>query len=88
MATNETTASQSIAYETFYNSIKHLVNARDYRKANEAIEKLTDQDLLSEIINSNQTDWKVERDPDNYAPYHVLDLRDTARIRLKALQCK
>lgn len=80
------TEKQPLSYDEFVNSVKSFMNIRDYDKVQKAIQTLTNQDVLAEIIKSSAKGWHYDRGADNYGPYNIIDLRDTARARLDELQ--
>ena len=73
---------EHLTYNEFVDSIKSYMNIREYDKVKVAIGNLTNRNILSEIVNSGDARWCYDRGSDNYGPYHIVDLRDTARSRL------
>lgn len=79
-------ANEPLSYDEFVNSVKSFMNIREFGKVQTAIEKLTNRNILSEIIKSTAAGWYYDRGQDNFGPYHIVDLRDTARMRLEKLE--
>jgi len=77
---------QFVSYGDFFNAVRQFINKREYDRAQAAIESLTDQNILSEIENGSENDWCIDRGIDNYGPYHIVDLRETAGRRLVQLK--
>ena len=80
--TQAQSAKQPDSYKSFAASVRHNINARDYDKVVSAIEKLANKDILAEIIRGSEGEWSIDRGSDNFGPYNIIDLRDTARKRL------
>jgi hypothetical protein len=80
------TVKQPLSYDEFVNSVKKFMNLKGYDKVREAIQKLTNQNVLSEIIKSSADGWYYDIGADNFGPYNIIDLRDTARARLDELE--
>ena len=79
-------ANEPLTYAEFVNSVKMFMNIREFDKVQTAIKHLTNRKILSDIINSTDAGWDYDRGQDNYGPYHIVDLRDTARMRLEKLE--
>lgn len=81
-----TTAAKQPSYNEIVATVKNIKNARDFHKIEETIQKLTSQNVLAEIIESRAGGWEYDRGVENYGPYNIIDLRDTARVRLNELK--
>jgi len=83
---SQSTSHQPKSYDEFFGAIRKFLNARDYNKVETEIEGLTNQDILSKIANSKSSEWCIDRGSDNFGPYNIVNLCETAQNRLEKLK--